>query len=166
VVHLVIPAEQVKNDVTIEAQLQSQVVKLLELYLDRYRPLLLSGASSSLFPNTSGRPKSRHTLAQQIKKFVRRECGLQVNMHLFRHFGAAHYLSDHPGDYGTMRLVLGHTSFDSTTRAYCGTETVAAMRQFDEHVLRLRAQLTSDCTPKACRRSRRAVNNPRSREER
>jgi integrase len=113
---------------------------LLDVYLERYRPLLLAHPSSWLFPNGSGGPKSPIALGTQISKFLRRECGLQVNPHLFRHFGAKSYLEAHPGAYGVIRLVLGHRSVDTTTRAYCGTETAAAMRHFDEHVLRLRAQ--------------------------
>ena len=115
-------------------------MKLLDLYLERFRPLLLPHASSWLFPNSSGGPKSAQTLGLQISKFLRRECGLQINLHLFRHIAAKLYLEAHPGAYGVIRLVHGHTSVDTTTRAYCGTETAAAMRHFDEHVLRLRRQ--------------------------
>ena len=39
-----------------------------------------------------------------------------------------------------MRLVHGHKSVDTTTRYYCGMETQSAMRHFDEHILKLRAQ--------------------------
>ena len=46
----------------------------------------------------------------------------------------------HPGAYGVIRLVLGHLSVDTTTRAYCGAEAAAAMRHFDEHILQLRAK--------------------------
>lgn len=140
VVHLVISAEKVKNGVAIEAELPPETVRLLDVYLERYRPLLLAHPSSWLFPNGSGGPRSPIALGTQISKFLRRECGLQVNPHLFRHFGAKSYLEAHPGAYGVIRLVLGHLSVDTTTRAYCGTETAAAMRHFDEHVLRLRAQ--------------------------
>jgi integrase len=153
-VHLVVSDKEVKNAVRIEAVLPSVTVKLLDLYIERYRPLLMRCPSSFLFPNTSGGPKSRNMLGLQITKFVRRECGLQVNAHLFRHIGAAHYLNNHPGEYGLVQLVLGHTSEETTKRAYCGTETAAAMRHFDEHVLRLRAEAPPLSKRKA-RRTRR-----------
>ena len=152
VVHLVIPAEHVKNGVAIEAELPAQTVQLLDLYLEHYRPLLLSNPSSYLFPNRSGRPKSRHTLALQIKAFVWRECGLHINAHLFRHIGAALYLSADAGAYGVMKLVLGHTSVETTTRAYSGTESAAALRRFDENVLRLRAQASANPSRRSRRR--------------
>ena len=143
VVHLNIPAEEVKNGFAIEAELPPETVRLLDVYLERYRPLLLAHPSSWLFPGKSDRPKSRHGLGTQISAFLRRECGLQVNPHLFRHIAAKHYLDANPGAYGVIRLVHGHSSVDTTTRNYCGTETAAAMRHFDEHVLRLRAQALS-----------------------
>jgi integrase len=100
---------------------------------------LLTQPFSALFPSSAGGPKSRHTLALQIQKFLLRERGLRINVHLFRHIAAKLYLEAHPGAYGLIRLVHGHTSVETTTRNYCGTETAAAMRHFDEHVLRLRA---------------------------
>jgi integrase len=152
VAHLVVPAAQVTNGIGIEAELPVETVKLLELYLERFRPLLLPHPSSWLFPNGSGGPKRVQTLGLQISKFLRRECGLHITPHLFRHIAAKLYLEAHPGAYGVIRLVHGHTSVDTTTRAYCGTETAAAMRHFDEHVLRLRRQPPP--IPKRRRRSR------------
>lgn len=118
----------------------AETIKLLDLYVARFRPLLLVRPSSSLFPNGTGGSKKSAALGLQISKFLRRECGLQINPHLFRHFAAKTYLEDHPGAYGVIRLVHGHTSVDTTTRAYCGTETAAAMQHFDDNVLRLRRQ--------------------------
>jgi integrase len=94
----------------------------------------------------------------QISKFLRRECGLQVNPHLFRHIAAKLYLDAHPGAYGVLRLVHGHTSVETTTRTYCGAETAAAMRHFDDHVLRLRR----DLHPPPTRRGRRPANRGRN----
>jgi integrase len=139
-VHLVVRAENVKNEVAIEAELPSDTVKLLDLYLNRYRPLLLTCPSPWLFPGSRDGAKSRLTLGIQISKFLLRESGLRINPHLFRHIGAKLYLDAHLGAYGVMRLMLGHRSVDTTTRSYCGAETAAAMRHFDAHVLRLRGQ--------------------------
>jgi integrase len=140
VVHLFVPGEDVKNGMTIEAELPLETVKLLDFYIEHSRPVLLTHPSSALFPSPSGGSKSRHTLALQIQKFLLRECGLRINVHLFRHIAAKLYLEAHPGAYGLIRLVHGHSSVETTTRSYCGTETAAAMRHFDEHVLRLRGQ--------------------------
>jgi len=58
-VHLVVPEEEVKNGVAIEAKLSADTIRLLDIHLERYRPLLLERSSSRLFPNGSGGSKSR-----------------------------------------------------------------------------------------------------------
>jgi integrase len=138
VVHIFIPAQDVKNGLDIESELPPQSVELLDHYLNHARPLLATDPSPYLFPNTKGGHKAQNTLASQIARFVHRECGVRVNLHLFRHLAAAHYLAEHPGDYGTIKNLLRHASVETTTRSYCGTETAAAVRHFDRHVLRLR----------------------------
>jgi integrase len=140
VVSIPIGGEEVKNDFNIEAQLPAESVALLDLYLTRYRPALFNGEPSNwLFPGRyNSKPKKVASLGQQISDCIRRRCGLEVNPHLFRHIGAMSYLNANPGAYGLMKLVLGHKSVETTTRFYCGLEGPAAMRHFDEHVLKLR----------------------------
>jgi hypothetical protein len=47
--------------------------------------------------------------------------------------GSGHYLylKAHPGEYETVRLLLGHTSLAVTVRAYCGLERSDAVRRYD-----------------------------------
>jgi integrase len=137
-VHLVIEGAEVKNGVNIEAELPPSTVALLDLYIARYRPLLLDGQSASLFPGRAGRPKSIQSLRGQIVKCVAEKCGLRVNPHLFRHIAAKIYLDQNPGAYGLIRLVEGHKSVETTTKFYSGMEGPAAMRRFDEQILKLR----------------------------
>ena len=66
--------------------------------------------------------------------------GLDVNPHLFRHLAAELVLNARPGDYGTVRLINGHKSMETTVRFYCGTETQAAFRQLDHLVQQVRDQ--------------------------
>jgi hypothetical protein len=137
-VHLVIEGTEVKNGVDIEAELPPSTVALLDLYITRYRPLLLDGQSASLFPGRAGQPKSIQALRGQIAKCIAEKCGLRVNPHLFRHIAAKIYLDQNPGAYGLIRLVEGHKSVETTTRFYSGMEGPAAMRRFDEQILKLR----------------------------
>jgi integrase len=137
-VHLTIPGAEVKNGVDIEAELPPSTVALLDIYLARYRPLLLDGHSAWLFPGRQSSPKSPQSLRGQIEKCIATRCGLRVNPHLFRHIAAKIYLDQNPGAYGLIRLVEGHKSVETTTRFYAGMEGAAAMRHFDEHILNLR----------------------------
>lgn len=143
VVHLVIPGDEVKNGVDIEAVLPAPTVALLDLYVGTYRPLLLTAPSSFLFPGTGGRPKNRHTLGLQISQVIRKRTGLRVNPHAFRHIMTKVGLTAEPGNYGMMRLVNGHKSVGTVERYYSGTEGPVAVQRFDNHVLRLRERLAA-----------------------
>jgi integrase len=139
-VHLAIPGQEVKNGVDIEAILPLPTVRLLDLYIDRYRPVLLAEPSSWLFPGRAGKRKSDHGVRTQIMDRVKQRCGLLLTPHFFRHIAAKLYLDANPGAYGLIRLLHGHKSVDTTTEFYCGLEAPAAMRHFDEHILKLREQ--------------------------
>ena len=75
--------------------------------------------------------KTPAQLAEQIKRGIKKGTGLTVNAHLFRHVCAFLYLKAHPGDYETVRLLLGHTNLATTVRAYCGLERSDAVRRYD-----------------------------------
>jgi site-specific recombinase XerD len=137
-VHLTIPGYEVKNGTDLEAALPQSAVRLMDSYIRGYRPLLLDGPSVALFPGKTGISKTLQAMRLQIMKAVERHCGLHANPHLFRHIAAKLYLDANPGAYGVVRLLLGHKSIETTIKFYCGTETAAAYRHFDAHVLKLR----------------------------
>lgn len=140
VVHLAIDGDEVKNEFVLEKEFPTTTVRLLDLYLDRYRPILLDGPSPWLFPGKSGEPKSDQQLRKQVMMNLKRYCGLDLNPHAYRHAGANLWLISNPGQYGVVRLFLGHKSVDTTTKFYCGLEAEAATRLYDENILKLRSQ--------------------------
>jgi integrase len=132
VVHLVIAAGEVKNKNPLEFELPPDVVRLLDFYNERFRPLLLKEPSPFLFPARQGGAKAPAQLAAQVKRAIKTSTGLIVNLHLFRHIGAFLYLKAYPGDYETVRLLLGHKDQATTVRAYCGLERNDAIRRYDK----------------------------------
>jgi integrase len=131
VMHLVIPPGEVKNKNPLEFELPQDVVRFLDLYVEKFRPLLVTDGSSYLFPARKGGAKTPAQMADQIKRAIKIDTGLTVNAHLFRHLCAYLYLKAHPGEYETVRLLLGHTSLAVTVRAYCGLERSDAVRRYD-----------------------------------
>src|SRR5262249_15445895 len=131
VVHLVIPAGEIKNKAPLEFELSPDIVRFLEIYLQKFRRLLVSDGSSYLFPARQGGAKTPAQLADQIKRAIKIGTGLTMNVHLFRHVCAYLFLKVHPGEYETVRLLLGHTSLAVTVRAYCGLERSDAVRRYD-----------------------------------
>ena len=129
--HLVVPPGEVKNKTPLEFELPPDVVRLLELYLEKFRPLLVTDSSIYLYPARQGGAKTPAQLVAQIKRGIKIGTGLTVNAHLFRHVCAFLYLKAHPTDYETVRLLLGHTNLATTVRAYCGLERSDAVRRYD-----------------------------------
>jgi integrase len=148
IIHLVVEAEETKNDVAIEKEFPEPTARLLDLYLERYRPVLLDTPSEYLFPGKNGRPKSDQQLRNQVMKNVKRYCGLTLNPHAYRHAGAKLFLRENPGQYGVMKLVLSHKSVTTTEKYYCDIETEAASELFDRTILKLRDQPVPSKTAK------------------
>ena len=110
---------------------------------------LVSGQSSSriwkdsCFRRAAAAPKSPAQLAQQIKRTIAQQTGIDLNVHAFRHLSAMLFLREHPGEYETTRIILGHKSLDTTVRSYCGLEQADALRRFDALIDRHRNQARS-----------------------
>jgi integrase len=139
-VYLVAPGEETKNGVPLEAPLPAETIELLATYLERYHPRLAPGGSAWLFPGIEGERCSTIAFGQALGKFVRRETGLQMNPHLFRHVAAKLLLDAHPDDHGTTQRLLGHKNADTTRKYYEGFRTAAAFRRFDGVIAALRAR--------------------------
>jgi integrase len=140
-VFIVIEADETKNHTAQEFPLPTESVKMIDRYLAEYRPVITDQRNSALFPGKKGGAKHVNTLAEQIKSAVWIHAGLRWNPHLFRHAGVKLHIDENPGGYGVPRRVLGHRSDATTTRFYDGQGTAAAVRHFDQTILKLRARL-------------------------
>lgn len=138
-VHLFLPADEVKNDRPLEFELPHTTARLVALYFTRYRPHLVADADEGwLFPGDHGGHLHAASLSQRICKSIERYASLVMNIHLFRHLAAKLYLNAHPGDYETVRRLLGHKSLSTTVSSYCELDFARATRRYDDIVLRLR----------------------------
>jgi integrase len=137
--YVAICEDEVKNEVHLEHEVPAESAKLLEQYLNEFRPLLAKPGSAALFPGENGLgAKSKSTLAGQIKEKIHQYTGLRVNSHLFRHFAGFAHLRSHPGEYAVVAHVLGHKSLNTTKKYYTGMEAAAAFRHFDRTMMDLR----------------------------
>jgi integrase len=146
-VYLVIDGSEVKNGELIDFELPETLVEMLAWYIREHRPLLLRQPSDALFPGKNGGAKSKGLLGDQISKAVRRYTGLPFNPHLFRHAGGKLFLDIYPGQYETVRLILGHKSIATTTGFYAGAETRSAGQHFAEAILQRVEAKQSEAKP-------------------
>jgi integrase len=140
VVHLVIPGEEVKNSQPYELALPKETADFLALYLKDYQPRMTPSATPWLFPGYGGRRRHPEGFSHLISKFVLRETGIRMHVHLFRQLAAKLYLEAHPEDLETVRRIFGHTSLRTTLRSYAEIKTAAAFRRYDDMIASRRAQ--------------------------
>ena len=132
--HIVIPANEIKNDRPLEVELRPDTARLFSIYCEDYRLRLASVENRWLFPNDEGKRRNTLSFGVMISGFLWRETGIRINVHLFRHLGAKLYLAEHPDDIETVRLVLGHASSSTTQKAYVDLRTSPAFRRYDEFI--------------------------------
>jgi len=133
---------RVKNSIDIDHQLPPESAELLEFYIKKLLPLFGSNPNEWLFPGEIlGAHKSYAQVGRQITKTIRDETGLYFYPHLARHFAAKLYLDKHPGAFEVVRRVLAHKSLTTTTRCYVGFADDAAVRLYDELILRIRQSI-------------------------
>lgn len=155
---------EIKNGVPVDVELPPHLVALVNLYLTRYRPLLLDGPSEYLFPAKNGGPRSSTTIYHGVTKLTHRYVGVKINPHLFRHLMATIFLEHRPGDYETVRRTLAHTSLDMAHQAYVGVDDRSAVRRFDDVILEAKEEAVALSRRKRVRRG--AQTAPRTRARR
>ena len=138
VLHITIPANEVKNSERLHYPLPEDVSERVHEYIMRYRPSLTDGHNPHLFPGRNGKPKDQSCLSRQITRAVHKHAGVRVTPHQFRHIAAKLVLDRSPGCYETVRLLLGHKRTSTTYQLYCGHETQAAATLYHGTVLSLR----------------------------
>jgi len=130
--YVVLDDNETKNEQPLEYPLPDRVRDLLHDYLDRYRQPDKTVNSSWLFVDAGGKPIAANTLRDGIKKAIKRELGVDVTPHQFRHLAAKIALDAHPGALGLVQNLLGHRNVKTTQKSYAGMRTREAGRFYDQ----------------------------------
>ncbi len=152
-----IPANEVKNQKTIDRPVISLTNAYIREWEKVFRRLIAAPGNPYLFPGKEDHPMCRQALAGSLKKIVIERVGCDVNIHLMRHRSAVAYLKAHPGEFGIVAELLGHKTDKTARKSYTGPERDAAFDRFDESVLNAMTSLKRTNLPK----HRRARTNTR-----
>jgi hypothetical protein len=136
---IAIPAGETKNDNALDMALPPDTTALVNCYIKKYRPRLCDGCPW-LFPGEKGRLRQPGGFGAQLSRFIHKETGIRMTVHQFRHFAAKLYLDHHPGDYETVRRLLGHKNIATTIRFYQELDTAKAVHRYADVVAGLVAQ--------------------------
>jgi integrase len=128
---LIFPHYDVKNRVNLEFTFDEALTGLIDEYIYEFLPTLVRGSNAPwLFPGVAGEPKTANMFSTQITERIQKATGVRMTVHQFRHACAAIYLKHHPGDYETVKRLLGHRNIQTTINFYCGLETTQANAAF------------------------------------
>jgi integrase len=152
VLHIVIPGNETKTGEPFEVTVPTETAALLGTYRTRYLPLISTAPTPLLFPNQNGSLRSAMAFSRSITDFIKRETGLVMNVHLFRHAAVTLYLQSHPEDLETARRILGHKSLNTTMRFYAEIKTTASFRRYDDVINNLRSRPLMRRQPRALKR--------------
>jgi len=150
---LIVPQEETKNDVPVEAEFPPRLVEQLDIYIQTYRPLLIQEPTPWLFPGENGARRPSGGFAQQLSAFIAKEVGVVITAHQFRHLAAKLYLDRNPHDFETVRRLLGHKSIETTRRYYRELDSVLAGKRYAAMLDQLTADSEMPLTPHRPKRS-------------
>lgn len=138
-VYLIFDEGETKTRQTIEFLLPPDVVRMIDRHVATRSPKLCPSGTRWLFPKRDGSgPMAPAQMSTRNSTRIRRELGLEFNIHLHRHLAAKILLSDRPGNYEVVRRLLGHSSTSSTLNAYVGFEAGTSAKLYADILTKAR----------------------------
>lgn len=133
---LEISEDETKNGRPLAFDLPDKLVDMLRHYRDHIVPSVTGRKRQQIFVNVHGGHKTQSAIADHIARMVRRRIGVAMSPHLFRHLAAKRLLDASPGDFETVRQLLGHRNMSTTTNFYAGIDSRRAARHH-QHLIDL-----------------------------
>ena len=122
--HIMIEAEEVKNNEPIYWPVSPDLATLIDLYQRRFRIHLNNAGTCYLFPNRdhADRPRVSATLGNAISANIREFSGVEMTTHDFRAFAGVQVLTDNPHAINDLRMILGHKTTETTLAYYASIQ--------------------------------------------
>ena len=121
-------ATEVKNRTEIAFDIPPRLAKMLIEYRSHIAPKVIGRRPDKLFVKVDGSPKNQEAVSWLIRTYLRKEVGLRLSPHQFRHFGTKVVLDAEPGAFETVRQLLAHKSMQTTVSSYTGISSRRAAR--------------------------------------
>jgi integrase len=125
---LELSAGKVKNRTELAFDIPPEVAAMLIEYRDRLAPKVIGHRPGRLFIKADGTPKNQWSVAWLIRTYLKKRAGIVLSSHQFRHLSAKVLLDAQPGNFETVRQLLGHKSLSTTVGAYAGVDSRRAGR--------------------------------------
>lgn len=112
--------DETKTKHRVQMFLPSELVPVLDEYLEKHRPVLVreNASTDTLFVNESGKPLTITQIRNLVKSLASRYEGLPTTPHIYRDIIAFEWLRCHPEDFLTVSKLLWHRNVNTTIRIY------------------------------------------------
>jgi len=131
-VYITLRDDETKNELPLEYPITGRSRDLLHNYLDYLRRHVSEQDIPWLFVRIDGTRVPDSALRDGITKAVRRELGVRLTPHQYRHLAAMIALDARPGAIGLVKDLLGHRNIKTTINFYAGMRTREAAREYDK----------------------------------
>jgi integrase len=136
---LLIPGTETKTGQPFEAELGSELVRMLKNYRDKIVPKFTGKRYDAIFIDARGRQKRATTIADLFTTTTREHLGFPITPHQMRHIAAKFLLDAEPGAFELLKQLLGHAHLKSTVSFYAGRDTSRAVRHHNKLIEAARA---------------------------
>ena len=120
-------ASEMKDHCSISFSFPDRLIPYLQIYLGRYRPLLLKGNGfANLWISARGTPMKDQSVYCNTCSMTEKLFGRELNPHLFRDCAASALATDDPEHILAIARILGHASINTTQRHYNQSQMIAA----------------------------------------
>ena len=134
--------EEVKNGEPLRYLLPQESAKILEHYLEVWRPQLCTEPTSWLFPNSDGEMLDPRVMTEAVKRHTKHVLGVPITPHQFRQLGSELYLRDDPRGLTDVSHHLGHRDYNTARRYYTTPKQRSATRRYQEHIVLKRSEMS------------------------
>lgn len=133
---------ETKTSQALDFSFPEELVNVLELYLENFRPLLCGSIYNGrrLWVGYKFAPLSAHSIQLNLCGRTEAAFGKPVNPHLFRDCAATSIAIGDPEHVRIAAAILGHRSFATTERHYNLAWTLEASRSFGNMIKQRRAR--------------------------
>jgi integrase len=123
-----------KGAAIIEGALSSKTQKMILMFLEKFRPVLIQGPTNALFPGQKAEYLCEGSLGHLLETTIRRNLGIDVNPHLIRSFIGTVILDENPHNVVLAQRALDHKSPTTTLRSYAMQRGRSTAAQYAETI--------------------------------
>lgn len=133
--------EDMKDRKARDLPVPDDLVEPLRRYLDEHRPILLQGADlSALWVSRRGAPLGADSFQAHLADLTRREFGVALRPHAFRHIAATWIAEQDPAHVGIIAAMLGHATLAMSQKHYNRARMIEASNSYQNVIAKLRLE--------------------------